>query len=376
MALTIEGYTAKPYADVLADLVARKLLVNPDFDTDPSSVDMQELDIFAYEIAQVYNMQAQIFNSYDPSVATGMALRNVGLITGFEYVTASRTQLTFTPQGIDDTPIPLGSLVTSDNGDDFYTTLASSVGTPTHVAAVITGTTPIPLTLEPKTVIAGWDTCDTLTDSHRGDKAQNDQQYRNQRTKTVLKNHKGIVESIHGTLTDAGVGQVAVINNDTNAAVGGVPANTIHVIVGEVVAKTDLEIAQIIYDTKGEGTPTHGSTSVDITDSQGSIHAVNFTKSSGLNIFIDLDVTFLAENSSGAEGQIRTSLIEYVTNLEAGEDVIWSHMFGIITQHAAAQINSLEIGLSLGTLASANVIVSELEFAVTEAGNIGITVTP
>jgi len=107
----------------------------------------------------------------------------------------------------------------------------------------------------------------------------------------------------------------------------------------------------------------------------GVSHDVSFSKANEVIVDIELDVTFLDPNDAGADIQITNALVEHINSLLSGEDVIWSRLFSFITPYAKAQINSLNIGVSGGALASTNLAIADDEFASISDANITITVT-
>ena len=91
-----------------------------------------------------------------------------------------------------------------------------------------------------------------------------------------------------------------------------------------------------------------------------------------------MDVLFLDEDYAGAVEAIRSDLLNYIENLDAGEDVVWSRLFGIVTPHAKADVRSLELSVDgVNYTTGSNVEISSALFAFSEAGDIMInTVNP
>jgi uncharacterized phage protein gp47/JayE len=176
-------------------------------------------------------------------------------------------------------------------------------------------------------------------------------------------------------LLELGIEQATVFNNDSNSAVGSVPANTIEVTVGEISPTiTNEMIAQVILSTNSMGCPTYGTTAVVLTDTQGVEHTVSFTKAVQFDVEIDLNVTFLSTEFAGAEEGIKASLVAYINGLASGEDIIWSRLFAYITPYGEAQINSLDIGEQSGTLASSNIVIADDKYSNLADTDITITV--
>ena len=308
---------------------------------------------------------------------SGAALRNIGLLTGIPFGAASKSYVTLETQGTVGTIIPALTLFSDTAGNQFYTAL--EVAVPSNVQAISMDAGVLDVSAGTVTTIVtpvtGLTSVTQTTDGKSGKVAQTQQQYRNTRQRTVMRNSTSLANSMRADLLELGIEQASVFNNDTNAVVNGVPANSIEVTVGELDAGiTDLEIANVILNTISLGCVTHGTTSVTVTDAQGFGHVVKFTKAIQLNVEIDLNITFLSTDFAGAEESIKSSLTTYINSLEAGEDVIWSRLFAYITPYGEAQINSLTLGEFGGTLVASNLVVATTDYPNIVTQHINVTV--
>jgi uncharacterized phage protein gp47/JayE len=375
--LTEAGFVPATLEEIKSRIETRLLVLNPNFDFSPESPDGQIIEIMGFEVYTAWGELTKVYNSYDPLLATGTALDNLGLLTGLPRSLATKSSANVALDGVSGTLVPRGAIVTNTELEEFTTQLDAIIPASVQVVASIAGRANIGVgaidTI--KTPISGWTSVTQTNLGTEGQLSQTDPAYRTFRNKTVLRNYVSIVEVIQARLLELGIGQVNILNNDDQTAPlpDGTPANTIHVTIGQVGAVTDAEIALTILNTKGLGCPTFGSTTVVVQDDQGNNHNISFSKAEAFDCFIDLDITFLSEETAGAEEGIRADLVAFVNSLESGEDVIISHMYGIITKHASAQINSLTIGNSLGSLFPNNLLIAADTFAYTEIGFIGIT---
>ena len=375
--LTSSGFVPETYSNIKGRIEAKLDSINPGFDFSPESPDGQLIGIMSYEIFQVWAQLGNVYNSYNPAIASGAALRNIGLITGIPFGAASKSYVTLETQGTDGTIIPTLTLFSDAAGNEFYTTL--EVAIPSNVQAISKNAGVLDVSAGTVTTIVtpvtGLTSVTQTTDGKSGKVAQTQQQYRNTRQRTVMRNSTSLANSMRADLLELGIEQASVFNNDTDAVVNGVPANSIEVTVGELDAGiTDLEIANVILNTISLGCATHGTTSVTVTDAQGFGHVVKFTKAIQLDVEIDLNITFLDPDFAGAEEAIQSSLTTYINSLEAGEDVIWSRLFAYITPYGEAQINSLTLGELGGTLITSNLVVAATDYPNIVTQNINITV--
>jgi len=376
--LTTAGFVPEVYEDIKARIEQRMEAFNPGFDFSPDSPDGQLIGIFGYEIFLCWQQLNEVYNSYNPQVASGAALRNLGLITGLEYGVASRSTATVELTGTTGVIIPAGTLVADDDGNEFYFSFDTTIPSSAPVAATIAGS--IPITAGTITTIvnpiAGWTAVSQATDGLEGKTEQTEQQFRNTRQETVMRGYVDTVESMQSALVELGIGSVLIYNNDTAGTFEGVPPYTIHVQLGEIPAGvTDAIIAKTILDRKSMGTPTFGSTTTATLDSQGVSHDVSFTKSIQVPCSLVVDVTYLSDNTAGAEDNIKQALVDYFGNLNTGDDVIWSRLFGVITPYAKAQVNVLTVGESAGSQAAANVVIDPSEYASLDVTDITFTST-
>lgn len=376
--LTREGFTALSYQELKKRISTRLNTFSPGIDLSTESPDGQLVEIFSFELAQAWNELDLVYNSYNPNIATGAGLRNIGLISGLPYGAATRSQVTVELGGVAGTIVPKGSIVANAQGKELVT--ASDATVPSSVLAIAKTSGGVSVELGEVTTIissiSGWNTVNNPVGGLAGSVAQTEPQYRNLRNKTVMRNHTGAEEVIRARLLEElGIEQTAVVNNDSldETAPDGTPPQTIHVVVGEIENNiTDLEIARVILRTKGLGCPTYGSTEVLLNDSQGHPHKVRFSKATAKNIFMSIEVKFLDDDSGGATEQIEAALIQHINSLDAEEDVVWSRLFALITPYAKAQVNKLEISTDGVNFVAGNILVNANEYAYTELGYINI----
>jgi len=351
--------------DIQERIKGKLELINPGFDFSPESPDGQLVEIFAFELWNAWTQLDLVYNSYNPAVATGAALRNIGLISGLTYGTANRSYATIELQGTAGTVVPANSIVTDDDGNEFYVAFNTTIPSNAQVISRVPGPIPVPIsTLTTITTpISGWTSITQTTAGTIGTLADSEQKYRNLRQTTVMRNYTSVVDTMQARLLELGVDQASVFNNDATITVDGVPANTIAVTVGEVGTVTDESIATVIFETNAVGCPTFGSTTTSITDVQGFSHDIKFTKASAVTIEIEMDITFLDTESAGAIEQIKAALVGHIESLLAGEDVIWSRLFTYITPYGKAQVNTLTLARAGDAQGTANLVMTDTEYA-------------
>jgi len=373
--LSAEGFTPKTLDEIQNGIKSKLEVLSPGFDFSTESPDGQLIEIMALELSQAWNELNLVYRSYDPQQATGAALRNLGLITGIIYGSATRSQATIELTGTTDVIVPAGSLVTDPDGNDFATSFDVKIPGSVQAIAVLSGPIPVPVgTLTTiKTVITGWTGSAQPIAGTEGATAQTEQAFRNIRNRTVLRNYTSNVDTTQARLFELGLEQVAVLHNDQPVPVDGVAANAIAVTISPVGTVTDEDIARVILNTKPAGVSTVGTTAVVLDDTQGATHTINFTKATAVNIYMNVEVTYLDEDYAGAEEGIIGDLVAYILNHQVGEDVIHSRLYSVITPWGKAQVDLLEIGKVNGTETAANVVIADDEFAFCSAAMIDFT---
>ncbi len=375
--LSRAGFEPESYENIKSRIEGKLEVFNAGFDFSPESPDGQLIGIMSYELFQCWSQLSNVYNSYNPDFATGAGLRNIGQLSGLPYGVASRSSAVCEVTGTAGTVIPQGSIVLDAVGNEFYVAFDTTIPSNIQVVAKVAGPTPVlaGTIIAIQTPLAGWDTVSQPTSGSIGKLAQTEQEYRNDRNKSVMRNYTSTEETMQARLVELGLTQAKVFNNDTNAPIGSVPAFTIHVTVGEIGNVNENDIAKVILETKPLGCPTYGTSTRTVDDIMGVSHDVSFSKANEVVVDIELDVTFLDPNDAGADIQITNALVEHINSLLSGEDVIWSRLFSFITPYAKAQINSLNIGVSGGALTSTNLAIADDEFASISDANITITVT-
>jgi len=369
--LTNSGFVPETLLNITSRIQGKLEAFSPGFDFSPESPDGQLVSIMSYELYTAWTQLDLVYNSYNPNAATGAALRNLGLITGIPYGAAQRSTATIELQGVSGTIVPRNSLVSDNDGNLFHVVFDTTIPSNAQVMSEVAGALPVvsgSLTTI-VTALVGWTGITQTTNGTLGSKAQTSTQYRNLRQATVVRNYTSVVDTLTARVVELGIEQVSVVNNDDPAVThpDGTPPNTIHVTIGEVGSVTDADIAQVILNTKPLGCPTylHPTTGVSETvlDSQGVSHTINFSKAVEVPIDISVNITYLSLDNAGAETEIKNALVAHINSLLAGEDVIWSRLFSLVTPYGKAQINSLTVGRVGGSLTAGNVVLTDGEFA-------------
>ena len=128
----------------------------------------------------------------------------------------------------------------------------------------------------------------------------------------------------------AGVTSCNVIQNDTMTTVGSIPPKSYEVI---VTGGTDEDVAQEIWRTKPAGCSSlYGTSSESIVDSSGATRTIAFTRPAQIDLAVRVTYSLYAEEdlTTSVEDVIQSVVVDYITSLGNGVDVIPSRMIGLI----------------------------------------------
>lgn len=374
--LTSSGFVPKTLEEIKGGIESKVDAVNTGFDLSPESPDGQLIGIMSAELSLAWNELGNVYHTFNPNVAYGQGLRNLGDITGIKYGEASRSNTKVNLLGVSGTVVPKGSLMSDSSGNEFYTELDATIPTEVTAISVLAG----PLTITSgtintiNTVVSGWTSVTQTVDGTAGKSPETENFFRNKRNRTVMRSSTSLQEVVQGKLVDLGISQVVVVNNDTASILAdGTPANAIHITVGEFDGITDAEIAEVIFKSKGLGVQTHGSTTVSVDDIHGFSHDVKFSKAVAVPVYVNITLQYLDTENAGADEDIKKAVASDINLYLSGEDVVWSRLFGLITPYGKAQVNSLTLSDDNILFNAANLLIGENEYASCLEANVVIT---
>jgi uncharacterized phage protein gp47/JayE len=146
----------------------------------------------------------------------------------------------------------------------------------------------------------------------------------------------------------------------------GIAIGPAHSITAVVEGGAQSDIAQAIYNNRGMGPYTCGTTSVVVTDANnaGTTMTISFYVLAYTPIYVTLNVHRLGGFTSAIQAAIQAAVVAYLNALGIGQTAVWSEMFG-----AAVSVNpnpntplfsvrSLYLGTSISPSATADVPVA------------------
>lgn len=154
---------------------------------------------------------------------------------------------------------------------------------------------------------------------------------------------------------------------DVNISGGRFPKSFEAVVQGG----TDEDVAEKIWETKPAGIQTFGNTSFAITDSQGDLQVMNFSRPTPIYIWIDVDLTLNTEENFPSNGVelVEQAFVDYGDNLGIGDDVLFQRVLCQIFNVSGIASGNLQIASTLNETDSpvygtSDITIGESELAV------------
>ena len=363
--LSSQGFTRTRLDERLTALQeAMRAIFGPTLNLDPDTMDGQALGIYAESISNLDQLAEDVYHSFNPQSATGVALSRLVQLNGIRRIEGTYSTVTLRCVGSQGTVIPAGSLVKSTATNATFETTEEAVipaSGEIDVAArsAVKGALLAPAGTLTKidTPIFGWQTATNLLDAAPGRNEETDEQLRLRRRASTSTPGQAIVDAMYGALTNIPeVRQAKVYENDQDVIdANGLPPHSIYCI---VEGGADADILDTIWLKKTAGTTTHGTTAGQVTDSMGNPHTLNFSRPTDVNVWVTVNLhTRPGWPTDGAQ-RITNALTAWaVANQSIGEEVIHSRLFDPVNSIPGHSIDSLYIGTAANPAGTANIAV-------------------
>jgi len=383
--LNAEGFNLKREDDILSEQEeAYQSTFGENFTLDDRTPFGGLAGIQSGSFADLWELTQASFTMFSPSQSFGVFLDGLVELNGITRNEATRSTVTLRLGGDDNTLVEAGSIAeVQDTGERFRTLVDATIASGSvQVAAESVNTGPIAAAANTITVIVssvtGWNTVDNLSAAQPGTNRETDEELRQRRKNSVAANATNTTDAIFAAVSDLdGTQDVVVLENDTNVVDGnGLQPKTFEVIVR---GGDENQIAQAIWSKKPTGIQAAGSTTVQIPDSQGFLHAVSFTRPTEINIIVEVDITAFAGFPGDGEDQIKQNIVDYSNGVlvegrgfSTGQDVIWSELYTPVNAVPNHSVTRLEIAKSGNPLAEDDLVIGIREVSLFTIGNITV----
>ncbi|MHB0973966.1 MAG: baseplate J/gp47 family protein [Thiobacillus sp.] len=363
--LTSQGFTRSRLDERLSALQdAVRAIFGPNINIDPDTIDGQTLGVFAESISNLDQLAEDVYHSFNPQSATGVALSRLVQLNGISRIEGTYSTVDLLCVGQQGTFIPAGSLVKSTATNATFQTIADAtvpdagqivVAAKASVKGAVLAPAGTLTTID--TPIFGWQTVSNALDAVPGRDEETDEQLRMRRRASTSTSGQAILDALYGALTNIPeVLQARVYENDQDAVdANGLPPHSIYCI---VEGGADADILDTIWLKKTAGTTTHGTTTGAVVDSMGNLHTLKFSRPVDVNVWLTVNLHTRAGWPTDGAQRIKDALTAWaVANQSIGEEVIQSRLFDPINSVAGHSIDSLYIGTAAGPTGAANIAV-------------------
>jgi hypothetical protein len=392
------GFVTKPLTAILQGIRERQWAspeLGPNFDNDDLTPAGQLNGTFASEVAELWELGAEIVAGGDPEAAAGYALTVLASIAGAERRDPQATRVLLSFQLAAATTVPAGFLIAVDDRPDKVFELEADVTNPTGSTGYYTGyalcTEVGPITAaagtvtEPVNTLSGLLSVTNLADAVPGWLADDDITLRQRRADQLALRGGSTIAAIRADLLDSenhpeleGIREALVQENTLDYVVGGLPPKSIHVIIddGNTPTVSNNDIAQTIFESKAGGIATFGAQLAFATDENGTLQPIYFSRATPRDVWIALIVTVRSDFPADGADQIKAAIVAS-HRYTIGEDVIALQRRADALQVAGVEdVPTFTLGFSAVPVGTSNLAIAANERAALDTGRISVTAVP
>lgn len=337
-----------------------------DIALDADTVDGQTLGIFAEAHSDLDQLAEDVYNSFNPQTATGVALSRVVQYNGIKRIEGIFTTADVLAVGTEGTVIAAGSLISSTTLNVSFLTIAEAIIPAAGQISIACRSSALGKFLAPANTLNkidsptfGWQTVTNPLDAVPGRNEETDAQLRIRRRASTSTPAQAVIDAVYGALLNlANVLKVKVYENDQDIIqpVTNLPPHSIYCVVEGGALQT---IADTIWAKKSAGVTLVGALSQQIADSQGNPHTIKFSRPVDLNVFIVINLSIRAGWPTDGVQRIKDALLAWALDQQdIGEEVIQSRLFDPVNTIPGHSVQDIFIGTAAAPATENNVAVN------------------
>lgn len=397
--MTDTGFKPKRIADVYDSIKARITEITDDktgekvFQNESDdSLFMQVSFIVAEAIAECWEQAYQASTVRDPNKASGAILKGLIQLNGLVAKFGSQTQINVKFTGLKDATIPQGSLISDvENSVNYSVDKLVTIGADGTATGTATALTKGPINPKNNTVIViktptyGWTNVTNTGVVVVGAEPQTDEELHQEQQRATSNTAYRQIDAIYaGLLNVPGVEFARVYQNTgLTADSRGIDAKSVAAV---VVGGTNEDIANSIARKSANINSFFGSTEVDVTDIQGHVNKIKFSRPEEVEIDVEVNITItdssqFPASTEDAKNQIKKNIVSYAQyNLQAtegfapGVDVIRTRLYTPVNEVPGFKVNSLKIGKHGQGTSEADIEIAWNEVAIFKESNITVDI--
>lgn len=397
--MTDTGFKPKRIADVYDSIKARiaeitdkstgeKVFINESDD----SLFMQFNFMVSEAIAECWEHAYQASTVRDPNKASGAILKGLIQLNGLVAKFGSQTQINVKFTGLKDATIPQGSLISDvENSVNYSVDKSVTIGADGTATGTATALTKGPINPQNNTVIViktptyGWTNVTNTGVVVVGAEPQTDEELHLEQQRATSNTEYRQIDAIYAGLLNVSGVEFARVYQNTGLTTDsrGIDAKSVAAV---VVGGTNEDIANSIAQKSANINSFFGSTEVDITDNQGQVNKIKFSRPEEVEIDVEVNITItdssqFPASTEDAKKQIKQNIVSYAQyNLQAtegfapGVDVIRTRLYTPVNEVPGFKINSLKIGKHSQGLSEADIDIAWNEVAIFKESNITVDI--
>ncbi|MED4140844.1 baseplate J/gp47 family protein [Priestia megaterium] len=339
------GFKRKTYQDLKGDMEDKfREMFGADINLSSRSPLGILFMIFAWFLSLVWEVAERVYNSAYVSKATGVQLDRLGPYIGISRNGATRSYGEIQIKGTPGHVVEAGNQFKTikevifdltDNveiGSDGYgigpieCTVAGEIGN--------VGAEEITIAVNPSDKL---ESVKNLAPTTGGEEEETDSEFR---ARYFQSGSQG-TSLIDEVLEVPGVRYALINENVYSTENNGIPP---HSIAPFVFGGNDSDVAAAIFRKKSGGIQSFGTTLVDITDSQGVIHSIGFSRPNFVDVYVKVQVIPAAAFPSNGKTLLQQTILDYLDTLSIGDDVVLSKLIRITS--TVEGIDDISITLS------------------------------
>lgn len=260
------------------------------------------------------------------------------------------------------------TITSNDGSSPFEITVTSNmdideIWTPIPLEAVNPGSIEVPAGSinSINTPVAGLNSVDNILPGTVGRDTETDDEFRLRRKQSLRVVGAATIPAMEARILQEveGVTSVIIVDNRTDLVdTDGRPPHSFEAL---IVGGVDQDIIDKIWEVKPAGIQTFGSESGQVTDSQGFLQTLFFSRPVNKYVHLEIDISLYSEEvfpANGIDG-IKEAIVEFGNNLSPGDDILFQRFFeAIFSVPGVESINTYKQAVTLNPGDSVSLLIS------------------
>jgi uncharacterized phage protein gp47/JayE len=384
--ISAAGLTIPSYNDILEDNIQGYLKIyGANQYVGQDSAIYQLLSILSLKQSDTLQALQFAYNQNSPQYAVGAGLDRIVKLNGIARLSYTYSSAILRIQGARGRVITNG-VAQDQNGNQWLLPQTVQIANIGYTDVEATCATPGNITAEPNTIniIAtpqnGWATVNNSAAAIPGDAIETDSELRARQSISVALPSQTLLDGVIAAIAAVpGVTRYNVVENFTNETDSN--GNPPHSISAVVEGGTEIAVATAIYDQRGLGVYTNGTTLVNVTDPVTELVVpIRYFLPTYVPIYVSLNLYPLAGYTSAMPGLVQDAITNYLNELQIAEIVTQSALvaaaMGVTSLlNPAFSVRSLTLGTAPSPTGTSDIPMNFNQVAQGILANVIITVT-